>query len=230
MVRFSDLIAEQRWIKELDINPLIASPERLLALDARVVVYGPEVKEEDLPKIAIRPYRSQYTFQWKAKNGQTLTIRPIRPEDEPLLVKFHECLSDRTVYMSYFQQVELGQRVAHERLARICHCDYDREISLIAVCDDPRIVGLARLSKMHGMQDGRLSALVADQYQSQGIGSELMSKLVQIAREEKLCNLTTTLTSDNQAMHSIFKKLGFTISPDGKNQFSAAKLELNYCE
>ena len=60
LVRFSRLVVEQPWIKEIDINPLLASPEGLMALDARVVVHGPEVTEEELPKLAIRPYPTRY--------------------------------------------------------------------------------------------------------------------------------------------------------------------------
>ena len=98
IVRFSQLVVEQRWIKELDINPLLASPERLLALDARVVVYDKEASKDKLPKLAIRPYPNHYATPWTAKDGASVMIRPIRPEDEPMLVKFHETLSDRSVY------------------------------------------------------------------------------------------------------------------------------------
>ena len=95
LVRFGQLIVEQRWIKELDINPLIASPEQLLALDARVLVYGSDVSEDKLPKLAIRPYPTQYVSTWKPKDHAQITIRPILPEDEPFLAKFHTTLSDR---------------------------------------------------------------------------------------------------------------------------------------
>ena len=116
LVRFSQLVVEQPWIKEIDINPLLASPERLLALDARVVLYGPEMTEEMLPKSAIRSYPNQYVGSWKLEDGEELVIRPIRPEDEPAIVKFHELLSEQTVTRRYLQPLELWQRTAHERL------------------------------------------------------------------------------------------------------------------
>src|SRR3954454_7995109 len=131
MVRFSELVAEQRLIKEIDINPLLASSDQLIALDARVVVHGLEVKDEDLPKTAVRPYPVQYVSQWKLKDGQEVTIRPIRPEDEPTMIHFHEKLSERSVYLRYFQPLKLSQRVAHKRLTRICFIDYDREMALV---------------------------------------------------------------------------------------------------
>ncbi len=132
MVRFSRLVVEQPWIKEIDINPLLATPERLVALDARVVVHGPEVTKEQLPKLAIRPYPNRYASNWTMKDGSDVLIRPIRPEDEPMMVKFHATLSERSVYLRYFHLMNLPQRVAHERLTRICFIDYDREMALVA--------------------------------------------------------------------------------------------------
>ncbi|HEY1408130.1 MAG TPA: acetate--CoA ligase family protein, partial [Promineifilum sp.] len=131
LVRFSQLVVDQRWIREIDINPLFASHEQLIALDARVVLHAPEVKEEDLPRLAIRPYPSQYVREFKNRAGESFTLHPIRPEDEPRMVKFHEKLSEESVYLRYFRAFNLDQRVEHERLTRICHVDYDRAIVLV---------------------------------------------------------------------------------------------------
>ncbi len=105
MVRFSQLVVEQRWIKEIDINPLLASPERLLALDARVVVHRPAWTKPSCQPLAIRPYPTQYVSRGRRATAQAILIRPIRPEDEPLMVKFHETLSDRTVYLRYLRPI-----------------------------------------------------------------------------------------------------------------------------
>jgi acetyltransferase len=101
LVRFSQLVIEQPWISETDINPLLASPEKLIALDARIVLHDP-TKQNQLPKPAIRPYPTQYISNWTMKDGAAVTIRPILPEDEPLMAEFHRTLSDRTVYLRYF--------------------------------------------------------------------------------------------------------------------------------
>jgi acetyltransferase len=138
LVRFSQLVVEQPWIKELDINPLLASPERLIALDARVVLHDPQTAEEDLPQTAIRPYPIQYVSEEETPDGERVRVRPIRPEDEPLMVRFHESLSEQSVYMRYFHMMKLDQRTAHERLTRICFIDYDREMALVAERTDPR--------------------------------------------------------------------------------------------
>jgi acetyltransferase len=119
LVRFSRLVVEQRWIGEIDINPLLVSAERLVALDARVVVYPSGVREQDLPRLAIRPYPAQYVWMFAMKDASSVTIRPIRPEDEPLIVRFHETLSERSVYLRYFHAINLERRVAHERLTRL---------------------------------------------------------------------------------------------------------------
>jgi acetyltransferase len=116
LVRFSQLVAEQPWIKEIDINPLLASPDHLVALDARIVLHDPTTPETELPKLAIRPYPLQYVQPWNLKNGQIVIIRPIRPEDEPLMVKFHATLSEQSVYFRYFHLVALKQRTSHDRL------------------------------------------------------------------------------------------------------------------
>ncbi len=191
LVRFSQLVLEQRWIAEVDINPLLASAERLLALDARIVLHGPAVTLAQLPQPAIRPYPLQYVSSWTMKDGNRVTIRPIRPEDEPLMVRFHETLSDRSVYLRYFCTFSLSRRVEHERLLRICFGDYDREMALVAVRTDPdteerRIIAVGRLNKLHAGNEGEVAVLVSDQYQRLGLGKELLRRVVQIARDEKL--------------------------------------------
>jgi acetyltransferase len=153
LVRFSQLVTEQRWIKELDINPLIASPEKLIALDARVLLYDKDTSEDQLPKLAIRAYPIRYAGTWTAKDKTKVAIRPILPEDEELLVKFHATLSDRSVFLRYLQPMMFQERVVHERLARISHGDYNREIALVAESKDENeersIMGIVRLSKLH---------------------------------------------------------------------------------
>ena len=218
LVRFSQLVVEHPWIAEIDINPLLASPEQLLALDARVVLNDPALRPDQLPKPAIRPYPSQYVSRWTMKDGTEVILRPIRPEDEPLMVKFHGTLSDRSVYLRYFYSLSLSARVAHERLSRICFVDYDREMALVAEQKDQaatgqhRIVGVGRLVKQHARNQAEVAVLISDQCQRRGLGSELLSKLVQVARDEKLNCLSAEMLGDNLGMQTIFRKLGFRLS------------------
>ena len=231
LVRFSQLVVEQRWIREIDINPVLASPERIVALDARIVLYGSEVREEDVPPPAIRPYPIQYVQLWKMKNGNPVTVRPIRPEDEPLLVRLHQALSERTVYLRYFQPLKLSQRTAHERLTRICFIDYDREMVLAVEQKkkdgSPEIIAIGRLSKLHGPgRDAELAVLVDDRYQGLGLGTELYRRLIAIAREEKLERVLSTILAENREMRAICQKLGFKMEADLDDGTIQAELRL----
>ena len=135
LVQFSNLVVGQPWIKECDINPLLASPDKLIALDARVILHDSKTKEEDLPKLAIRPYPVQYVETCLLNDQTPVTIRPIRPEDEPIIVQFHKELSQETVRQRFLKTVNYDDRVAHDRMIRICFNDYDREIALILARD-----------------------------------------------------------------------------------------------
>jgi len=230
LVRFSQLIVEQRWIRELDINPVLVSADRIIALDARVVVYGHDVHEEELPHTAIRPFPVQYTGHCKMKNGEQVLMRPIRPEDEPLLVRLHQALSERTVYLRYFQPLKLSQRTAHERLTRICFVDYDREMVLVAERKTPEgapeIIAIGRLSKLRSGHAAEMAVLVDDRYQGQGLGTELYRRLVAIARDEKLKTVVSTILAENREMRAICQKLGFDMEADLNDGTIRAELQL----
>ena len=230
LVRFSQLVVEQRWIKEIDINPLLASDHQLVALDARIVVHGPEVAEEDLPESAIHPYPVKLISKWTMKDGNDVTIRPIRPEDELLLIKFHEKLSERSVYLRYFQPVKLTQRTAHERLTRICFIDYNREMALVAermnAAGEPEILAIGRLSKIHGREEGELAAVAIDDAQHKGLGTELYRRLIQVARDAKLKKLISIMLPENREMRSLCTKLGFEMSADMEENTIRAELQL----
>jgi acetyltransferase len=225
LVKFSRLVTEQRWIKEIDINPLLASPERLIALDARVVVYGKDTQKSDLPRLAIRPYPSRYQKKLTLDDASEITIRPIRPEDEPLLVDFHNALSERTVYLRYFHWMKLEQRTEHERLTRMCFIDYDRQMAFVAERQG-QIVAVGRLVKSHAAEEGELAVIVADQFQKRGIGAEVVRQLVDFARDEKLERVVATVLFENRPMQKIFERLGFSMKQTGDSESLEAELIL----
>lgn len=217
MVRFSFLVAEQPWISEIDINPLLASADQLLALDARIVLYNSETAEEEMPKLAIRPYPNQYVWDFTTRDGTEVRIRPIRPEDEPLMVEFHQPLSEHSVYMRYFRALNLDQRTAHERLTRICFIDYDREMALVAIHTAPetgerRIIGVGRLSKFLEGDEAEFALLVSDPFQGQGLGSELLRRLLQIAENEGVHTVMAYMLPENRGMRRIAENLGFSFA------------------
>lgn len=231
LVRFSQLVAEQPCIKEIEINPLSVSAGQLEALHARVVLHDAALAPEALPRLAIRPYPRRYVREATLKDGETMTIRPIRAEDEPLMVSFHEGLSDRSVYLRYFHMMKLGQRVAHERLTRICFIDYDREIALVAERRGPEnggreIVGVARLQKNLRTNVGEFSVVVTDRYQGRGLGSELMRRLIEVARVEGLSGIEADVLADNIDMQRMCLRLGLSMRPAGDAQLVKAELTL----
>jgi acetyltransferase len=213
LVRFSQLISEQPLIKELDINPLLASPEALLALDARVLLHDDKMPMGQLPGLAIRPYPSQYISSWSVAGHPALVLRPIRPEDESLLVKFHEGLSAASVYSRYLHDMELSARVAHERLLRICCVDYARDMVLVAegteVSGEKEIVAVGRLSRLGGGTEAELSVLIADRWQKMGLGSRLLGDLLRAGKAEGLVRVLAHMLPENQGMRRVCAKAGF---------------------
>ena len=230
LVRFSQLVMEQPWIKEIDINPLLATSEQLIALDARVVVHDSAVQEEQLPRPTIRPYPSQFVWEWSLKDGTPVTIRPIRPEDEPLMVQFHTTLSERSVYLRYFCSLSLSTRVEHERLVRICFGSYDRGFALVADRKNPdtgqhEVLGVGRFSAIN-RAEAEAAVLVSDRWHGLGLGTELLASAARVARAEKFKRLSGEILRDNLATQAIFKKVGFRLRSMEDPSSVAALLEL----
>lgn len=231
LARFSQLVMENPRIREIDINPILAAGESLTALDARVILHETAVADVDLPRAAIRSYPSQYISDFKMKNGCDVVIRPIRPEDEPLMAGFHETLSERSVRQRYFHAIGLNQRTAHERLVRVCFHNYDRQIALVADGEKKdksghEIFAVARLIRLHGTADAEFSMIVNDRYQKQGLGAELLARLLNIGRKEGIQNVFADILPDNLAMQKICKNQGFSLQYDPEGPVLKAQLTL----
>jgi acetyltransferase len=168
------------------------------------------------------------------RNGTQVTIRPIRSNDEPMMVKFHESLSDRTVYLRYFTSLSLSRRTAHERLVRICTVDYDQEMVLVAEHNDSQtgeqqILAVARLNQLpseHPPKEAEVAVLVSDGYQRQGLGTELLRRLVRVAQDMRISRLVAEVLWDNLAMQAIFHSLGFQLRSPSEGPSVQAVLEL----
>ena len=218
LVRFSQLVAEQRWIKEIDVNPFFVAANQMVALDARIILHDPGLSEDQLPPLAIRPYPENYTTHVVLSDGAKLEIRAIRPEDEPMMVRLHEALSDRSVIHRYFAPVPLAQRITHARLARLCFVDYDREIALVAIHEGKGhapsdIIGVGRLCRSHGVDSAEFAVLVADGWQRRGVGTRLLTALVDVARKEKLTRLIGAVLLENHEMRHLCERVGFSLGP-----------------
>lgn len=228
-VRFSHLVTEQRFIKEIDINPLFVTSERMVALDARIVLHAAAKTEDQLPKVAIRPYPTQYISRWKTKSGESVLIRPIRPEDEPAMAAFHQTLSERSVHFRYFALLKLDQRVEHARLSRICFNDYDRELALVVEhrrLGAREIVAVGRLCRSHGLNEAEFALVVGDAWQGHGLGTQLLTRLVDAGRQEKLERIVAHILPDNAEMLRLCRKLHFTLRRDAEAPEVCAELIL----
>jgi acetyltransferase len=230
LVRFSDLVVQQPRIKEIDINPLLVSPEQILAVDARVVLHPPEVGDGELPLPAIRAYPVQYVRPWTLRDGSRVTIRPIRPDDEPLMREFHTHISAASVYFRYLHQMSLSARIAHDRLTRVCFIDYAREMALVAEHRDAAgaasILGVGRLTRVHGTADGEFALVIVDTHQGQGLGTELLSRLVAIGRDEGLARIVAVMSPDNRDMQRVAEQVGFSLRHEYREQVVYAELPL----
>ncbi|CEL97119.1 unnamed protein product [Vitrella brassicaformis CCMP3155] len=211
LVSFSAMVVDQPLIMECDINPLLASPSQLLALDARVIVAKPGQK---VPKVAIRGYPLEYVSKVTLRNNEVVTVRPIRASDEPLLIEFHTDISERSLRQRFFKDVSFAERTAHSRLSQLCNTDYDRGIVLIATDDKGRMVGFCAYRK-RSLRDttAEYRMLIRDAAQGKGLGTAMMTKLVEIAKTEGIKTLTATVSKDNTTFTGITKMLGFQTTP-----------------
>ena len=133
------------------------------------------------------------------------------------MVKFHGTLSEESVHFRYFGVVKLEQRVAHERLTRICFNDYDREIAMVATrqaTNGEEILGVGRLIKVHGVNEGEFAIVISDHWQGQGLGTYLLKLLLDIGRQEGLECIVGHILPDNYGMQKVCKKLGFALRYD----------------
>jgi acetyltransferase len=216
IVRFGQLAVENPLIAEMDINPMFVSDQYILALDARVVLHPPDTDLATIPQPAIRPYPNQYASTY-ALDDRELIIRPIKPEDEPMAVEFHQSLSEQTVKLRYMYNFPLQQRITHERLAALTFVDYDRQIALVAVDEsnvEPKMVAVARLKYLSGTKEvGEFTILVSDEYQGQGLGSHLLGRLLDIGKQEGVKRVFGRLMIQNNKSVEFLHNFGFTTFP-----------------
>jgi acetyltransferase len=166
---------------------------------------------------------------WALRNGTAVVVRPIRAADEPLLARFHETLSEQSVYRRFLQALKLSQRVAHERLARRCHVEPGREIALVAQREGTGpndLIAVARLVRLDGTNDAEFAVLVADAFQGQGLGTELLGRLLAAARAGGVRQVRGEILVENRAMQSVCERLGFALTYLAEDRLVRAELAL----
>ena len=173
----------------------------------------PESSKLEKPIVdVLGQYPNWYSSEFRANDGTLYTVRPIRPDDEPLMVDFHGHLSKETVYRRYFSPLRLDVRVAHERLLKLLRVDYHNEIALVATCGDKsgkvELVAVGRLIKI-AENSAEVAFVVADQHQHHGLGTYLLDRIIHIARLEGFNSLEADVLGDNYSMQDLFRRAGF---------------------
>lgn len=209
LVQFSYLIAENPEIAECDINPFIASEEKIIALDARIILHP---KSASLPKLAIRSYPHQYTQKIQCANIP-ITIRYIRAEDQDKLIAFHKKVSQKNVEQNFPTFPEEKQRICKQRLIQICNIDYARDIRLVATNAKEEIIGFISLIRFPNTNKGEMKMLVIDQMENSDLRKILVNKLIDIAKKEGFSQIRAIIHKDSKALHDLLKEMAFTFYP-----------------
>lgn len=218
MVSFSNLIVDFPEIAEMDINPIAISRGRPYALDARIVL-DPDCIDHtaQYPHLVITPYPIRYVTTWRMKDGTEVTLRPIRPEDEPLEHELLSTLSQETLRVRFFTVIK---DISHEMLTRFCNIDYDREMAIVAEIkegDRKKIIGICRIIIENDLKTAEYAVLVHDDHQGKGLGYKLLDVIIGIGQDKGLDEIYGIVLSENEKMLGTAKKLGFKLShqPDG---------------
>ena len=209
LIRLAQLIADFAEIEELDINPLFVTGDSFCAVDARVRLKRVEVRAP--MHLVISPYPAHYETVAITRGLIKILIRPIRPEDAPLMAELFDSLSTRSIYQRFFS---LMKRLPTNMLARFTQIDYDREIALVAFREEKpteQMMGVSRVIIEHDLKNAEFSVLVGDAWQGKGVGAELLKNSLRIARERGIESIWGLVLTENTQMLALGKKMGFKI-------------------
>jgi acetyltransferase len=220
LMRLSYLVADYPEIRELDVNPLLVTPDDAIALDARIILDHEMILHPPRPysHLAIRPYPEEYTKSVKLNDGTPILLRPIKPEDEPM---WHELLASCSQESLRFRFRYLFKQTTHEMATRFCFIDYDREIAIVAEAEQDgqrKLLGVGRLVADVDHTDAEYAVLVADAYQGVGLGSLLTDYCLEICNQWGIATVVAETSPENQKMLTMFERRGFqldrTVSSD----------------
>ena len=209
MIRLSQLVCDFSEIEAIDVNPLFVVDRQAVAVDARIIV-RPSERKPPL-HLVISPYPNTYEQRLEINDVGKLLIRPIRPEDAPLVVEMFDALSPQSIYFRFFSPLKT---LPHHMLARFTQIDYDREIALVAVVQEngrDRLLGVARVIPEHNQKQAEFAVLVADQWHGKGIGAALLKRCLDIARPLHFEKIKGIVLADNTKMIALGQKLGFEV-------------------
>jgi len=220
LIRLAQLVTDFSEIQEIGINPLFVNEKNACAIDARVLLKPPD-KPAPL-HLVISPYPDQFEEHTRTGMGIDVFVRPIRPEDAPLLVGLFESLSPRSVYLRFFTPMK---RLPHSMLTLFTQIDYDRHIALVALAESKEeMLGVARIILDRNLKEAEFSVVVGDQWQGKGIGAALLQRCLSIAGDRGLEKVTGVVLAENTQMLALGKKMGFkTKKVPGANEYELSK-------
>jgi acetyltransferase len=214
LIRMSYLAADYPEIKELDINPLLASSGNIIALDARAVIDPSRKSTSSYPHLALRPYPEEYNKKIELADGTSVILRPIKPEDESLWLEMLGNCSKETIYMRFRYFFFWN---SHEVAVRYCFIDYDREIAIVAetaVNGEKKLIGVGRLVADPNLETVEYAVLVPEAWQNKKLGSEMTDFCMEVAKRWNPKKIVAQTTTDNQRMIHVFKKREFILNED----------------
>ena len=213
LIRFSYLVADYPEIQELDVNPLLCTPEDVVALDARVVVARDQILHHVRPyaHLAIRPYPDEFITDRTMKDGTAVTLRPIRPEDEPL---WHDLLSSCSQESLWSRFSYLFKQTTHEMATRYCFIDYDREMGIVAEVEENgerKLIGVGRLVADVDHRIAEYAVIIVDRWHGHGLGGMLTDYCVEIAKHWGVKQVVAETNKANSRMLTLFRNRGFEL-------------------
>lgn len=208
IIRVGQLISDHAEIAELDINPLYADDQGMIALDARMVVRPSTVTGHD--RLAIRPYPSGLEETIELRDGEKVLLRPIRPEDEPAHTDFVSKVSAEDYRLRFFSPM---RSLPHSEMARFTQIDYEREMAFIATRmghdGHAETLGVVRAITDPDNLRAEFAVLVRTDMKGQGLGEILMRKIIDYCRQRGTREIVGDILRENQAMRALATELGF---------------------
>ena len=213
LTRFSQMLVDFPQIKEVDINPLLIDEKNAFALDARVAIDVERVFERFEPHehLVISPYPKKYEALWNLRDGRSVLLRPIKPEDEPLWLEMFQNFSEESIRYRFFQIIK---DTPHEVRVRYCNIDYDREIAIVAELTEEgrrKILGVVRLIIEPNGKTGEIAFIIADPWQHLGLGTKMVDYMIEICKDRALEQIYGIMLSDNHRAIKLMKKMGFNV-------------------
>ncbi len=228
IIRISYLAADYPEIVELDINPLLVTPEEIVALDTSALIHHESAAVAPAPysHLALRPYPEEYVRTETLRDGNTVTLRPIKPEDEPLWFELLRSCTRESIYQRfrYFFHWD-----SHDVASRFCYIDYDREMAIVAEFEENgrrQLLGVGRLIADPDRDTAEYAILITDLWQNKGLGSKLTDYCVEIAKNWGVKKVVAQTTTDNNRMISLFRKKYFDITIDHANSLVEVEKEV----